>query len=73
MLTIETKKLEISEKIKRKVEMACRFTNTKAIYQNGSIQSIKNTNIAFIRPHIIRIKNVDYLMFDDSDYIFVNG
>ena len=30
MLTIETKTLEISEKLKRKVEMVCRFTNTKA-------------------------------------------
>lgn len=26
MLTIETKELEISEKLKRKVEMVCRFT-----------------------------------------------
>lgn len=27
MLTIETKKLEISDELKRKVEMICRFAN----------------------------------------------
>ena len=73
MLTIETKELEISEKIKRKVEMICRFTNTKPTYQKGSIKSIKETNIAYVRPHVITIKNNKYLMFEDSDYIFVNG
>ena len=73
MLTIETKELEISEKLKRKVEMVCRFTNTKPIYQKGSIKSIKETNIAYVRPHVITIKNNKYLMFEESDYIFVNG
>ena len=73
MLTIETKELEISDKLKRKVEMVCRFTNTKPIYQKGSIKSIKETNIAYVRPHVITIKNNKYLMFEDSDYIFVNG
>lgn len=60
MLTIETKELEISDKLKRKVEMICRFTNTKAKIENGSIQSIKNTNIAYVKPHIITIKNNEY-------------
>ena len=73
MLTIETKKLEISDKLKRKIEMVCRFTNTKAEIENGCIKSIKETNIAYVRPHVITIKNNKYLMFEDSDYIFVNG
>ena len=38
MLTIETKKLEISDKSNRKVEMVCRFTNTKANIENGCIK-----------------------------------
>ena len=41
MLTIETKELEISEKLKRKVEMIFRFTNTKANIENGCIKNIK--------------------------------
>lgn len=60
MLTIETKELEISDKLKRKVEMICRFTNTKAKIENESIESIKNTNIAYVKPHVITIKNNEY-------------
>lgn len=35
MLTIETKKLKISDKLSRNVEMVCRFINTKANIENG--------------------------------------
>ena len=73
MLKIETKELNISENLKKKVEMICKFTNTKPTYENGKIKNIIGTNIAFVRPHIITIKQNKYLMFDECDDIFVNG
>ena len=53
MLTIETKELNISEKLKKKVDMICKF--------------------AYVKPHIITINEIDYLMFDECDDIFING
>ncbi len=35
MLNIETKELKISDKLKRKIEMIGRFTNTTSIINNG--------------------------------------
>ena len=52
-MTIETKELVISEELKRKVEMVCRFANVKYAIINENIKSIKNTNIAMIKPHIV--------------------
>ncbi len=72
-MTIETRKLVISEKLKRKVEMVCRFANVKYTIINGNIKSIKNTNIAMFKPHIVKIKGIDYLIFDDCDDIFINS
>lgn len=72
-MTIETKELKISEELKRKVEMVCRFANVKSTIINGNIKSIKNTNIAMVKPHIVKIKGIDYLIFDDCDDIFING
>lgn len=72
-MTIETKELKISEELKRKVEMVCRFTNVKYTIINGNIKSIKNTNIAMVKPHIVKIKGIDYLIFDDCNDIFING
>lgn len=73
MLTIETTELEISENLKKKVDMTCKFACVKTKYKNGNIKSIKNTNIAYVRPHIITIKNNEYLIFEECDDIYVNG
>ncbi len=35
MLNIETKELKISDKLKRKIEMIGKFTNTTSIINNG--------------------------------------
>ena len=41
MLTIETKELKISDELKRKVEMICRFANVKYTFKNGHIKILK--------------------------------
>ena len=71
-MTIETKELVISEELKRKVEMICRFAYVEYEFINGNIKSIKNTNIAMVKPHIVKIKGIDYLIFDECDDIFIN-
>lgn len=46
MLNIETKELKISDKLKRKIEMIVRFTNTTPNINNGCVKNITGTNIA---------------------------
>jgi len=73
MLTIETKELQISKDLLKKVEMVCKFACAKPTITNGIIKSIKGTNIAYVKPHIININNIDYLMFNECDDIYING
>ena len=72
-MTIETKELVISEELKRKVEMICRFACVKYELINGSVISLKNTNIAYVKPHILKVNGNDYLLFDECEDIFING
>ena len=72
MLNIETKELKINDKLKRKIEMIRRFTNTTPIINNGCVKNITGTNVAYVMPHIIVIKNNKYLMFDECDDVYVN-
>ena len=72
MLNIETKELKISDKLKRKIEMIGRFTNTTPIINNGYVKNITGANVAYVMPHIIIIKNNKYLMFDECDDTYVN-
>ena len=48
-LTIETKELEISENLLKKVEMVCKFACVKSSITNGNIKNIKGTNIAYVK------------------------
>ena len=73
MLTIRTKKIKISVELKRKIDIICKFASVKPKYQNGNIVSFEKTNLAYVKPHIITIKETDFLIFENSDDIFVNG
>lgn len=55
MITIETKKLEISQELKDKVDKICAFTHVKPKYIPGEIKSFKGSNLAYVRPHIVII------------------
>ena len=72
-MTIETKELKISNELKRKVEMICKFAYVEYSFTNGSIINLKNTNIAYVKPHILKVKDNDYLIFENSENVFING
>lgn len=59
MLTIETKEVNISEELRKKVDMICKFAYVKPTYKNGNIRNIKETNIAYVKPHIIAINKMN--------------
>ena len=37
------------------------------------IINLKNTNIAYVKPHILKVKSNGYLIFEDSENVFING
>ena len=73
MLSIETKKVDISEELKKKLDMICKFANAKAEFLNGSIRNIKGTNVAYVEPHQVKIKGVTYLIFEETNRVFINN
>ena len=75
MLTIETKELEISKDLLKKVEMICKFACVKPTITNGNIKNIKGTNIAYVTPREEEINNYIYEQnysydkdYDDRDF-----
>ena len=73
MFELKTKEHKISKELKKKIEMICKFACVKYELINGDIISVNNTNLAFVKPHILRVKGNDYLLFEDSDIVFING
>lgn len=73
MFEIETKELKISDELKRKIDIICRFACVKYEFIPGNIKFIRNTNIAYVKPHILEVKGNDYLILEECEEVFING
>ena len=57
-MQIVKEKLDIDEKLEKKINNLLNFNNIKAKLENGNIISLSNTNIAYIEPHSLEIKEI---------------
>ena len=73
MFKLETKKLTISESFRKKIDIICSFANVKYELIEGNIISVKGTNLGFVKPHILKVKGNDYLLFEDAKIVFIKG
>ena len=73
MINIIKEKLEIDETLKRRLEIICDFCNTTPKIINGSIRKVDKTNLSYIEPHRIIIKNNTFLVFIYSNEVYINN
>ena len=80
-MTIETKKLVISEELKRKIEMICKFAYVEYSFTNGYIDikpeeikkiKIKNEDFIYKRITIILNDGTKYIMNSAKEVKGVN-
>ena len=71
-MTIETKELVISEELKKKVDIICKFACVNNYtFENGNIVNLRNINIAYVKPHVLKVKwNV---ILEECEDVFRNG
>ena len=73
MLNIIKKELPIEESLKRKVELICEFAKTTPKIINGNIRKIDRTNLTYIEPNRIIIKDKTFLIFNYSNEVFIEN
>ena len=56
MVNIIKEELHIEESLKRKLELICEFSNVAPTIINGNIRKIDKTNLTYIEPNRIIIK-----------------
>ena len=71
MVRVITQEIEIDESLKKKIEFICSFCNTTPIIENGSLRTIERTNLAYVEPHRIIIKGINFLAFNYETSIYV--
>ena len=73
MVNIIKEEIEIEESLESRLRVICDFCNTTPIIVNGSIRRIDKTNLTYIEPHRIYIKNNLYLVFNYSNEIYIQN
>ena len=64
----ETKNLKISDELSRKIDIIYQFACVKYEFIPGNIKSIKSTNIAYVKPHILKVNGKE-----ECEEVFING
>ena len=73
MIKIIEQEISFDDTLKKKLEFICDFCNTTPKFINGSIRKIDKTNLSYIEPHKIIIKNNVFLAFNYSNEIYINN
>ena len=71
-MQIVKEKLDIDEKLEKKINNLLKFNNIKAKLKQGSIISLTNTNVAYIEPHTLEINEITYRFFNDCEDVYIN-
>ena len=73
MIRIVKRKLAVEKELLSKIEWACTFSNCEPKIKNGNLRMVEKTNIAYVEPHRVIIKDKLYLFFNEHDYFYIGN
>lgn len=73
MIRVVKREIAIEKELRSKIEWACTFSNCVPKIKNGNLRMIEKTNLAYIEPHSVIIKEKLYLFFNNHDFFYVGN
>lgn len=72
-MKIIKQELQFEESLKQRLEFICEFSKVTPTFITGSIRKIENTNLAYIEPHRVIVKNITFLVFNYSNDVYISN
>ena len=72
MKTIK-QEIQFEESLKQRLEFICEFSKVTPTFINGSIRKLEKTNLTYIEPHKVIIKNIIFLVFNYSNDVYISN
>ena len=72
-MKIINQELEFEECLKQRLEFICEFSKVTLTFINGSSRTLEKTNLTYIEPHRVIIKNVTFLVFNYSNDVYISN
>ena len=72
-MQIVKEELQFDDRLKKRLEFICEFSKVTPTFINGSIRKIDKTNISYIEPHRVIVKDTTFLVFNYSNDLYVSN
>ena len=72
-MNIIKQEIQFEESLKQRLEFICEFSNVTPTFINGSIRKIDKTNISYIEPHRVIVKDTTFLVFNYSNDVYISN
>ena len=73
MIRIIKRKIAIEKELRSKIEWACTFSNCEPKIKNGSLRMVEKSNIAYVEPHCVVVKDKLFLFFNEHEYFYIGS
>ena len=73
VMEIIKQEIQFEESLKQRLEFICEFSKVTPTFINGSIRKIEKTNISYIEPHRVIIKDITFLVFNYSNDVYISN
>ena len=72
-MKIIKQELQFEKCLKQRIEFICEFSKITPTFINGSIRKLEKTNLTYIEPHSVIIKNITFLVFNYSNDVYISN
>ena len=72
-LKIIKEELQFEKSLKQRLDFICEFSKVTPTFINGSIRKIEKTNLSYIEPHRVIVKNITLLVFNYSNDVYISN
>ena len=72
-MKIIKQEIQFEENLKQRLKFICEFSKVSPIFINGSIRKIEKTNISYIEPHRVLVKDITLLVFNYSNDVYISN
>ena len=73
VVNIIKEELPMEEQLRKRLNIIFDFANVKPIIINGNIRKIDKTNLTYIEPNRIIVKDKTFLIFNYSNEVFIEN
>lgn len=72
-MKIIKQELQFEECLKQRLEFICDFSKVTPTFINGSIRKIDKTNISYIEPHRVIVKDTTFFVFNYYNDVYISN